>query len=54
MLKILVLSHFFPPYENVQSKINLSTVYAMLDRGLQPVVVASRVSSDHINSDTLK
>jgi len=54
MKSILFLSHFFPPYSNVQSKINLSTVYSLRDLGLLPVIVTSDVPEKAVEQDFLE
>lgn len=43
---VIILAHFFPPYRNVQSRLNLATALAFRDRGWDVTVVTSTPPGD--------
>ncbi|MDQ1317651.1 MAG: hypothetical protein QG588_1304 [Candidatus Poribacteria bacterium] len=50
MLKVLVITHFFAPCRNVQSKLNLATVFSLMDAGYEPLIVMRKVPDDLIDN----
>lgn len=54
IMRVLVLAHYFPPYQTAQSRINLATVYAMQDKGIQPVIVTSEVPKGLVDEAFIK